>query len=91
MLSLGKKETRRPTTTRRTGYRNIVHYGEEQAKWEPLLDSRNVLFHSLILKLDFMKQFDTALYKESAALKDFLDFILKVSTAKAKCGVFVGP
>ena len=60
-------------------------------KWEPLVDPRKVLMPPLHIKLDLMKQLVTALYKESAAFKYLQDFVPKLSEAKVKAGVFVGP
>ncbi|XP_076338178.1 uncharacterized protein LOC143240132 [Tachypleus tridentatus] len=53
-------------------------------KCEPLVDLQKVLFPPLHIKLGLMKQFVTALDKESAA------FFPKLSEAKVKVGVFVG-
>ncbi|MGH0137166.1 UNVERIFIED_CONTAM: hypothetical protein FKN15_035896 [Acipenser sinensis] len=45
----------------------------------------------LHIKLGLMKQFVRALDKESAAFKYLQDFFPKLSEAKVKAGVFVGP
>src|SRR5687768_10602276 len=45
----------------------------------------------LHIKLGLMKQFVTVLNKESAAFKYLHDFFPKLSEAKVKAGVFVGP
>ena len=60
-------------------------------KWEPLIhiQNRKVLSPPLHLKLGLMKQFVTALDKESAAFKYLRDFFPKLSAAKVKAGVFV--
>ena len=65
--------------------------GKNNVKWEPLIDPKKVLLPPLHIKLGLMKQFVTALDKESAAFKYLLDFFPKLSEAKVKAGVFVGP
>jgi hypothetical protein len=45
----------------------------------------------LHIKLGLMKQFGTALDKELAAFEYMRDFFPKLSEAKVKAGVFVGP
>ncbi|MGH0145086.1 UNVERIFIED_CONTAM: hypothetical protein FKN15_028823 [Acipenser sinensis] len=55
--------------------------------WDP----RKVLMPPLHIKLGLMKQFVRALGKESAAFKYLQDFFPKLSEAKVKAGVFVGP
>ncbi|XP_076308327.1 uncharacterized protein LOC143223785 [Tachypleus tridentatus] len=61
--------------------------GKHNAKCEPLVDLEKVLFPPLHIKLGLMKQFVTALDKESAAFKYFRDFFPKMSEAKVKAGV----
>ncbi|XP_071538386.1 uncharacterized protein [Panulirus ornatus] len=65
--------------------------GMNSIKWKPLVDPRKVLMPPLHIQLAFMKQFVTALDKESAAFKSLQDFFPKVSEAKVKDGVFVIP
>lgn len=65
--------------------------GRNNVKWEPLVDPRKVLMPPLHIKLGLMKQFVRALDKESAAFKYLQDFFPKLSEAKVKAGVFVGP
>ena len=55
------------------------------------MDPRKVLMPPLHIKLGLMKQFGTALDKESAAFEYLRDFFPKLSEAKVKAGVFVGP
>ena len=55
------------------------------------MDPRKVLMPPLHIKLGLMKQFVTALDKESAAFEYLRDFFPKLSEAKVKAGVFVGP
>ena len=45
----------------------------------------------LHIKLGLIKQFVTALDKESAAFKYLQDLFPKLSEAKVKAGIFVGP
>ncbi|XP_061419050.1 uncharacterized protein LOC133349530 [Lethenteron reissneri] len=65
--------------------------GRNNVKWEPLVDPRKVLMPPLHIKLGLMKQFVRAVDKESAAFKYLQDFFPKLSEAKVKAGVFVGP
>ena len=65
--------------------------GSNNVKWKPLVDTRKVLMPRLHIKLGLIKQFVAALDKESAALKYLQDFFPKLSEAKVKAGVFVGP
>jgi hypothetical protein len=65
--------------------------GKDNVKWEPLLDPRKVLMPPLHIKLGLIKQFVTALDKDSAAFKYLQDFFPKLSEAKVSAGVFVGP
>ncbi|MGH0154041.1 UNVERIFIED_CONTAM: hypothetical protein FKN15_026346 [Acipenser sinensis] len=60
-------------------------------KWEPLVDPRKVLMPPLHIKLGLMNNMFRALDKESAAFKYLQDFFPKLSEAKVKAGVFVGP
>ena len=65
--------------------------GKNNVKWEPLMDPRKVLMPPLHIKLVLIKQFVTALDKESAAFSYLRDFFPRLSEAKVKAGVFVGP
>ena len=58
--------------------------GRNNVKWEPLVDPQKVLMPPLHIKLGLMKQFVTALDKESAAFKYLQDFFPKLSEAKVK-------
>jgi len=53
--------------------------GRNNVKWEPLVDPLNVLMPPLHIKLGLMKQFVSALDKESAAFKYLQDFFPKLS------------
>ena len=59
--------------------------------WEPLVDPKNVLMPPLHIKLGQMKQFVKALNQELDACKYLLEFFPKLSEAKIKGGIFVGP
>ena len=65
--------------------------GKSNVKSEPLLDPRKVLFPPLHIKLGLIKQFVRAIDKKSAAFKHLQDLFPKLSAAKVKVGVFVGP
>lgn len=65
--------------------------GEHNIKWEPLVDPVKVLMPPLHIKLGLMKQFVAGLDKESAAFKHLQHLFPKLSEAKVKAGVFVGP
>jgi hypothetical protein len=65
--------------------------GQNNVKWQPLVDPRKVLMPPLHIKLGLMKQFVTALDKEKAAFKFIQNFFPQLSEAKVKAGVFVGP
>ena len=71
--------------------RTEFNVGSKNVKWEPLMDPRKVLMPPLHIKLGLMKQFVTALDKESVAFKYLQGFFPKLSEAKVKAGVFVGP
>lgn len=55
------------------------------------MNPRKVLMPPLHIKLGLMKQFVAALDKESAAFKHLQNLFPKLSEAKVKAGVFVGP
>ena len=65
--------------------------GMNNVKWEPLIDPRKVLMPPLHIKLGLIKQFVTALDKESAAFKYLQDLFPQLSEAKVNAGMFVGP
>ena len=59
-------------------------------KWEPLIEPQKALMPPLHIKLGLIKQFVTALDKESAAFKYLQVLFPKLSEAKVKAGIFVG-
>ncbi|KAL7834398.1 hypothetical protein SRHO_G00286450 [Serrasalmus rhombeus] len=65
--------------------------GKNNVKWEPLVDPRKVLMPPQHIKLGLIKQFVRALDKESRAFNYLQDLFPKLSEAKIKAGVFVGP
>ncbi|XP_066447548.1 uncharacterized protein [Eleutherodactylus coqui] len=65
--------------------------GQKNGKWEPLVDTTKVLMPPLHIKLGLMKQFVKALDTDSAAFKHLEDLFPKLSEAKIKAGVFIGP
>lgn len=65
--------------------------GMNNVKWQALIDPRKVLMPPLHIKLGLIKQFVTALDKESAAFKYLQDLFPQLSEAKVNAGIFVGP
>ena len=65
--------------------------GKSNVKWEPLKKPQKVLMPPLHIKLGLIKQFVAALDKESAAFKYLPVLFPKLSEAKVKAGIFVGP
>ena len=64
--------------------------GKSNVKWGPLIEQK-VLMLLLHIKLGLIKQFVTALNKESAPFKYLQVLFPKLSEAKVKAGIFVGP
>src|SRR6218665_1422818 len=69
----------------------VFSVGKSNVKWEPLIEPHKVLMPILHIKLGLVKQFVTALDKESAAFKYLQDRFPKLSKAKVNAGIFVGP
>lgn len=65
--------------------------GKCNVKWEPLVEPHKVLMPPLHIKLGLMKQFVIALDKESPAFTYLKNIFPKLSEAKIKAGIFVGP
>lgn len=65
--------------------------GEKNVKWQPLVEQEKILMPPLHIKLGLIKQFVKALDHESAAFKHLEAVFPKLSEAKIKAGVFVGP
>lgn len=65
--------------------------GKYNVQWEPLVPPEKVLMPPLHIKLGLMKQFVKKLNTESAAFKYLQKMFPKLSPAKVKGGIFVGP
>ena len=65
--------------------------GEKDVENIPLINQKKVLLPPLHIKLGLIKQFVKALDKDGAAYKYFQNLFPKLSEAKAKGGVFIGP
>ena len=65
--------------------------GKSNVKWEPLIEPHKMLMSPLHIMSGLIKQFVTALDKESAAFKWLQVLFPKLSEAKVKAGIFVGP
>ena len=64
---------------------------KSSVKWEPLIEVQKVLMPPLFIKLALIKQFFSALDKESAAFKYLQVIFPNLFEAKIKAGIFVGP
>ena len=71
----------------RTGYIT----GQHSVKSEPLVSAQKVLLPPLHIKLGLMKNFVKALDKEGKAFQYLCTKFPKISDAKIKEGIFVGP
>jgi hypothetical protein len=71
--------------------RTEFQIGKHNVKWEPLVEPKNVLMPPLHIKLGLMKQFVKALDQNSEAFQYLKNFFPKLSEAKVKAGIFVGP
>lgn len=65
--------------------------GKHNVKWEPIVDPNSILMPPLHIKLGLMKQFVKALDENSEAFEYLKGFFPKLSEAKIKSGIFVGP
>lgn len=65
--------------------------GQHNVKSEPIVEPNNILMPPLHIKLGLMKQFVKALDPNSAAFEYLKGFFPKLSEAKVKAGIFVGP
>ena len=65
--------------------------GKNKVKWDPLIDPSKILIPPLHIKLGLIKQFCKALDKNSEAFKYFKNLFSKLSEAKIKAVVFIGP
>ena len=71
--------------------RSSYEIGTYNAKQQPLVDAAKILMPPLHIKLGLIKQFVKQLDKEGEALKYMQQLFPKLSEAKFKAGVFVGP
>ena len=60
-------------------------------KLAPLVDAKKVRFQPLHIKLGLIKQFVKKLNPEGEAFKHIQELFPKLSEAKVKGGIFVGP
>ena len=58
--------------------------GKSNVKWKPLIEPQKVLMPPLHIKISLIKQFVTALHKESAAFKYLQVLFPKLSEVKSK-------
>jgi hypothetical protein len=58
---------------------------------QPLLESTNILLPSMSLKLGLMKKFVKAMSQEEAAFTYLKEMFPRLSEAKFKDGIFIGP
>lgn len=65
--------------------------GQKNVKWEPLVEQEKILLPPLHIKLGLIKQFVKALDPTSDAMKYLQNVFPKLSEAKIKGGIFVGP
>lgn len=65
--------------------------GKQNVKFEPIVEAEKVLMPPLHIKLGLMKQFVKKLDETSEAFGYLKKFFPKLSEAKVKAGVFVGP
>ena len=65
--------------------------GEKNIKNIPLINPKKVLLPPLHIKLGLIKQFVKALDKDGAAFKYLQNLFPKLSEAKVKGGIFIGP
>ena len=77
----------------RKDWQQLTKFSVEKSnvKWEPLIEPQKMLIPPLHIKLGLIKQFLTALDKESAAFKYLEVLFPKLSVRKVKAGIFVGP
>lgn len=71
--------------------RNEFVVGEKNVKWQPLVKQEKILMPPLHIKLGLIKQFVKALDPKSEAFAYLKTLFPKLSPAKIKGGIFVGP
>ena len=60
-------------------------------KLAPLVDAKKVLFPPLLIKLGFIKKFVRKMNPEGEMFKHIQELFPKLSEAKVRDGIFVGP
>ena len=65
--------------------------GKSNIKWDPQIDPSKILMPRLHIQLALIKRFVKAVDKNSDAFKNLQNFFPKISEAKIKAGIFVGP
>ncbi|GBP73238.1 hypothetical protein EVAR_55004_1 [Eumeta japonica] len=65
--------------------------GKHNVKNEPIVKADHILMPPLQIKLGLMKQFVKALHQDCPACEYLKSFFPKLSEAKVKAGIFVGP
>ena len=65
--------------------------GKKNVQHPPFVDSWNILLPPLHIKLGLMKSSVKALYKTKAGFKCLYEKFPRLSEAKIKEGIFVGP
>ena len=71
--------------------RSSYDVGIHNVKLAPLVDAKKVLFPPLHIKLGLIKQFVKKMNPEGEAFKHIQELFPKLSKAKVKGGIFVGP
>lgn len=71
--------------------RREFQIGHHNVKNKPIVEPDRVLMPPLHIKLGLMKQFVKALPQDSEAFQYLKSFFSKLSKAKIKAGIFVGP
>lgn len=71
--------------------RSEFQIGQHNVKNKPIVEPDRILMPPLHIKLGLMKQFVKALRQDSEAFQYLKTFFPKLSEAKIKAGIFVGP
>ena len=80
------------TTIHKYAKRIDLFVRKNNVKWDPLIDpSKMLMSPAWQIKLCFIKQLVEALDKNSEAFKYLQNFFLKISEAKIKASIFIGP
>ena len=71
--------------------RQSLEHGRKNVQHPPLVESEKILLPPLHIKLSLMKNFVKAMDKTRLAFQYIRDKFSRISEAKVKEGVFVGP